>query len=1115
MLCFITGRCLPTHGLNGELFINTIHSMSWHGPRNRFRDNHENWNEQERGYAGNGRGYNDRYRNNNEEDFGEGPQRWRNEGRRGYRGGRGRNRGQRGRGGGRPEEHSEGDIAERGRRGGRRGMLAGLRGREIGMFFAARSRAKKERQEIEMRPKVSMETSEMEKIQRVLDSVKDSPERRESFGDGRQRPRTAPQGASSSSFVDEGSCSIDRPSTSMEASNFSEQSTGMETSPEKKKVKTEPRAETSSSALSGAEEEDIRESLMPDMEEIKEFSEDLEQILPTNSEFELFQEAETQPHLNESLKEELKEKMNNSLYKSMLSSRHRLPAYKQRKEIIDLINSNQIIVLSGETGCGKTTQVPQFILDHYIENGLGSSCNVICTQPRRISAISVAERVAVERGESQLEQSSVGYSIRLENRLPRKHGSILFCTTGIILRRLESDPKLQSVSHIIIDEVHERDLLCDFLMVVVKDLVALRPDLRVILMSATLNAEKFSKYFNDCPHINIPGYTFPVKQYFLEDAVQLTRFKPGPTKPEPRWKRNKKFKSREEDEKWNMQAWARNLSTKKYSPSTISALTQMDTKTINLDLVLELLHHIIFNMEDGAILVFVPGWKEISDLNNMLLKDSSIQSRNLRIVPLHSLMPTVNQREVFDRPPAGTRKIVIATNIAETSITIDDIVYVVDCGFMKVKDFNPETGLLSLDSYPVSRANALQRKGRAGRVQAGHCFHLFTSLQYEEMQQYLAPEILRTRLEELCLMIKILKLGKIEPFVSRALDVPSKESVKAAIVTLQNLQALDDNEELLPLGYHLARLPLDPHTGKMILFGAMFGCLDPICLIAACLSFKMPFVTPLGKEADADRCKKALAEDSRSDHIMLIKAYKKWEEACCHGNGRKFCYDNFLTENTLRMLKKMKKQFSELLYNIGFVSSCDPRNTFSNVHSDNENLITAVICAGLYPNIAKVRKPGKPGKFQVSVLLQNGTRGKLHKASVNAYEKFFPSNWLIYHKIMKTTDIHVYDCSMVSPYPLLFFGGKIAYSITNAKGKDVGCVTVDGWIPFWTEKATYDLVKDLRKQLDKILEDRITSPKVIDLTVKSKEQVIINAIVDLISKEEVNYHDFREEDNYE
>lgn len=963
--------------------------------------------------------------------------------------------------------------------------------------------------EFQERPLVAMETSDMTKIQRVLDLVKDSPEERESGTELRQRPVTAPQKTTSMTWQNrhEG-----RPSSSMGASNVIKEPGGLEST-----TSTEEKEDSATSSVKEEEEEGL---ILPNMEEIKELSEEIEQILPSDFDFEFEEEIESQPYLDASFKEEMEEKMKSSKYMKMLSSRKRLPAYKQRQEIIDLVNSNQIIVLSGETGCGKTTQVPQFILDDYIEKGKGSLCNVVCTQPRRISAISVAERVADERGEKQLEQSSVGYSIRLENRLPRKNGSILFCTTGIILRRLESDQKLKSVSHIIIDEVHERDLLCDFLMVVVKDLVALRPDLRVIVMSATLNAEKFSQYFNNCPHINIPGFTFPVKQHFLEDVIQLTKYRPDPeptqrhkSKRYPKWK--KYMMEEEEQEEWNMKAWARNLPTDQYSPNTISALTQIDTKKINLDLVMELLRHIVNKMEDGAVLVFVPGWKEISDLNKLLLEDSRINSRDLRIVPLHSLMPTVNQRDIFERPPAGIRKIVIATNIAETSITIDDIVYVIDCGFVKVKDFNPEKGLQTLESFPVSRANAQQRKGRAGRVQAGHCFHLFTSLQYAEMKEYIAPEILRTRLEELCLMIKILKLGKIESFVNKALDVPSAEAVKAAIVNLQNLQALDDNEELLPLGYHLARLPLDPHTGKMILFSAMFGCLDPICLIAACLNFKSPFFTPLGKEAQADRCRKALAGDSPSDHIMLLKAFKKWEIASRNGNGRKFCYDNFMSENVCKMLMKMKKQFAELLYNIGFVNSLDPRNKVANIHSDNENLITAVICAGLYPNIAKVHRVAKPNRSTVSVILQNGTKGYLHKGSVNANETYFPSKWLIYHKVMKTMAVNVYDCSVVSPYPLLFFGGKISFSVTNVKGRDRECVEIDGWIPFWTERATYDLVKDLRKQLDKILEDRIVSPRAVDLTVSSKEQVIINAIVDLISKEEVTHHDFRDDDQWD
>uniref|UniRef100_A0AAX7SFE4 RNA helicase n=1 Tax=Astatotilapia calliptera TaxID=8154 RepID=A0AAX7SFE4_ASTCA len=740
--------------------------------------------------------------------------------------------------------------------------------------------------------------------------------------------------------------------------------------------------------------------------------------------------------------------------------REKLPSYG-KKELVTLINSNRVLVVSGETGCGKTTQVTQFILDDYINRGMGSMCRVVCTQPRRISAISVAERVAAERAESVGNGNSCGYQIRLQSRLPRRQGSILYCTTGIILQWLRSDPLLSSISHLVLDEIHERNLQSDVLLIIVKDLLNLRDDLKIILMSATLNAEKFSQYFDNCPMIHIPGLTFPVEEFLLEDIIEMTRYRPQNQDRRPSWKRGfwqgrnsrpeKEEKEAEYKESWP--CYARTLQGR-YSDTTIEALEILDRdEKIDLDLILALIRYIVLNGEEGAILVFLPGWDNISTLNDLLMAQQMFRSDRFVIIPLHSLMPTVNQTQVFKRPPPGVRKIVIATNIAET------------------------------------------------RVCPGKCYHLYNGLRASLLDAYQLPEIMRTPLEELCLQIKILKLGSIGRFLEKALDRPTEKAVSLAIKNLTELNALDQRENLTALGFHLAHLPVEPHIGKLILFGALLGCLDPVLTIAASLSFKDPFFIPLGKEKMADMRRKALSRNSKSDHLTIVNAFQGWEDAKQRGGRyeREYCWDNFLSANTLQMLQNMKGQFAEHLMHAGFVSSNDPKDPKSNVNSGNEKLIKAVIVAGLYPKVAMIRPSHSKKRPGVKVYTQADGKVCIHPKSVNAEEMEFNYTWLIYHLKMRTSSIFLYDCTEVSPFSLLFFGGDI----TIQKDEDQETIAVDQWIVFRSPARIAHLVKSLKKELDSLLQDKICNPAPVDWQNRqSKDCAVITAIIDLITTQE-------------
>ncbi|XP_067002715.2 ATP-dependent DNA/RNA helicase DHX36 isoform X2 [Anabrus simplex] len=811
------------------------------------------------------------------------------------------------------------------------------------------------------------------------------------------------------------------------------------------------------------------------------------------------------PSLDQSLKEELLEKQTSDRhYARMMEFRRKLPSYQMRHKIIDLISENQVCVISGETGCGKTTQLAQFILDDCIMRGQGSLCRVVCTQPRRISAISVAERVSDERAEPL--GTSTGYQIRVEKVMPRKKGSILFCTTGVLLQWMRLDPALVEVSHLILDEIHERDTVSDFLITVLKDVIPKRPDLKLVLMSATLNAEQFSKYYNNCPCINIPGFTYPVEEFYLEDVLQMTNFQFKPSQmPVMGWKKhlkaNKSKMRKMEEFKDFIEPYIRDLQSKgKYSPAVLEALKNPESEELNLELMLALINHICQTKEDGAILVFLPGWDKISNLNKLMTESGQFPAHRFIIIPLHSMMPTVMQKSVFERPNPGVRKIIIATNIAETSITIDDVVYVIDGGRIKLKNFDSEANISTLQAEWVSLANARQRRGRAGRVQPGICYHMYTRAREMMFADYMLPEMLRTRLDEVILQIKILQLGKVTRFLERVMDPPDPRAIDVSLKLLRGMNALDDDENLTPLGYHLAQLPLDPQTGKMILMASMFSCVDPVFSVAASLSFKDAFLVPLGMETKVNLKKDELSGGMKSDHLLLAEAFRRWEEASEMGRGHNFCWEYFLSQSTLCLLRDMKAQFAEHLYKMNFLEAPDTKTYSANHNSHNLSLVKAMICAGLYPNVAiikKVKKVRNTDMFKKKIMTPEDGGVSLHPRSVNEREKMFESPFLVYYLKLKSSAIYLHDTTMVHPLPLLFFGGGIKY---NAEDK---VISVNDVLRFTCQESTAFIILELKKCLDNLLEYKISHPGVTDWRNDSEEGTILKAIIELITQEDI------------
>lgn len=842
-------------------------------------------------------------------------------------------------------------------------------------------------------------------------------------------------------------------------------------------------------------------------------------------------------------------------YEAMQKVRRSLPAWDKREEILGLLSSNQVIVISGETGCGKSTQVPQFLLDDWMERLRRkdqSHVEIVCTQPRRLSAIGVAQRVSDERTDRL--GNTVGYQIRLENKVSAST-RLTFCTTGILLRRLQGDPLLESVTHIIVDEVHERSEESDFLLLILKELLVKRKDLKVILMSATLNAELFSKYFVKAPVLEIPGRTFPVEQFFLEDILERSKFV-----MEADSQFCKKLTKKEQEELMRELEFAdvtaageppgrsiRDESLKlpevfcrfkDYSKATCKSIFLMDPFKVNPELIEAVLKYIVSDEhswpKEGSILIFLPGLAEIMTVYDALSDSREFSSRSGKyvIVPLHSTLSSAEQSLVFDRPPPGKRKIVLSTNVAETSVTIDDCVFVIDCGHMKEKRFDPNRNMESLELVWVSRANANQRKGRAGRVMPGVAIHLYSRHRYQN--HFLAqpiPEIHRVPLEQLLLRVKTLPNfddRTLEAVMKGVIEPPAEEGVSTAITRLQDVGAFDDQQSLTPLGVHLAALPVDVRIGKLMLFGAIFQCLDSVLTMAACLSHKSPFVAPFGKRNEADNRKKQFAV-SNSDHLTVLNAYKRWRKVNKDRNryaAKVFADENYLSMKTLETLVEMKYQFLELLISIGFVPvDFNPKwrrdrtdmvlevtGPELNKHNENSRLLAALLCAALYPNVVRVMTPDKTftagmGGAVPQVPLASELRFKtredgyvaIHPSSVNANVGQFLSPFLIFQEKVKTSRIFIRESTMVPILPLVLFSGSEVH--IERHGEQFVVLLENGWIIL--QAATHEiaeLLKALREELNKLLEEKIKDP-CLNLLHHDQGLRIISTIIHLFTKE--------------
>lgn len=607
---------------------------------------------------------------------------------------------------------------------------------------------------------------------------------------------------------------------------------------------------------------------------------------------------------------------------SIEGTRKSLPIYTFRDDLLKAIEEYQVLIIVGETGSGKTTQIPQYLHEAgYTRDGL----KVGCTQPRRVAAMSVAARVAEEMGVKV--GNEVGYSIRFEDATSDK--TILkYMTDGMLLREFLTEPDLGAYSALMIDEAHERTLHTDILFGLVKDITRFRPELKLLISSATMDAQKFAKYFDDAPIFNIPGRRYPVDIHYT---------------PQPE---------------------------ANYLAAAVTTIFQI---------------HI--TQPRGDILVFLTGQEEIeaAELNlQETARKLGSKVPEMIICPIYANLPSELQSKIFEPTPPKARKVVLATNIAETSLTIDGIVYVIDPGFVKENVYNARTGMESLVVTPCSRASANQRSGRAGRVAPGKCFRLYTKFAfYNELDDSTMPEIQRTNLNSVVLLLKSLGINNLMEF--DFMDAPPAETLIRALENLYALGALNDKGALTKLGRQMAEFPTDPMLARAILAADKHGCVEEVLSIIAMLGESASlFYRPKDKKMLADSARARFTVKEGGDHFSLLNIWNQWVDS-------DFSYvwarENFLQQRSLTRARDVRDQLAKL---------CDRVEvTITSVGAQDLVPVQKSLTAGFFPNAARLQKGGDSYRT-----VKNGMTTYLHPSST-----LFEVNpkWIIFYELVLTS----------------------------------------------------------------------------------------------------------------
>jgi len=628
-------------------------------------------------------------------------------------------------------------------------------------------------------------------------------------------------------------------------------------------------------------------------------------------------------------------------YYEIYRKRIGLPVWEYREQFFDLLANNQIIVLVGETGSGKTTQIPQWSVE-YVRK-LGVNKKVACTQPRRVAAMSVAQRVADEM-DVPLGQE-VGYTIRFEDCSSPK--TILkYQTDGMLLREAMSDPHLDGYQIVLLDEAHERTLATDILMGVLKEVIKQRPDLKLVIMSATLDAGKFQTYFDGAPLMNVPGRTHPVEIFYT---------------PEPE---------------------------KDYLEAAIRTVMQI-----------HMCEEIV-----GDVLLFLTGQEEIEEACKRLKRDTENlgpEVGDMKCIPLYSTLPPNLQQRIFESAPpvkangAIGRKVVISTNIAETSLTIDGVVFVIDPGFAKQKVYNPRIRVESLLVSPVSKASAQQRAGRAGRTRPGKCFRLYTEKAYkQEMQDNTYPEILRSNLGSVVLNLKKLGIDDLVHF--DFMDPPAPETLMRALELLNYLGALDDDGNMTELGTIMAEFPLDPQLAKMLIASTEFNCSNEILSITAMLSVPQFFMRPNEAKKQADEAKMKFAHID-GDHLTMLNVYHAFKQSM---EDPQWCYENFVNYRSLKSADNVRQQLSRIMDRFNL-----KRTSTEFTSKDYYVNIRKALISGHFMQVAHLERTGHYLTIKDNQVVQ------LHPSTCLGHKP----EWVIYNEFVLTTKNYIRTCTDVKP----------------------------------------------------------------------------------------------------
>ncbi|KAM3859369.1 ATP-dependent RNA helicase DHX8-like [Diretmus argenteus] len=620
---------------------------------------------------------------------------------------------------------------------------------------------------------------------------------------------------------------------------------------------------------------------------------------------------------------------------SILEQRESLPIYKLKEQLIQAVHDNQIMIVVGETGSGKTTQITQYLA----EAGYTTRGKIGCTQPRRVAAMSVAKRVSEEYG-CCLGQE-VGYTIRFED-CTSTETVIKYMTHGMLQRECLLDPDMSQYSLIMLDEAHERTIHTDVLFGLLKKTIQKRKDMKLIVSSATLDAVKFSQYFFEAPIFTIPGRAFPVEILYTKEP-----------------------------------------------------------ETDYLDAGLITVMQIHLTEPPGDILVFLTGQEEIDTACEILyerMKSLGPDVPELIILPVYSALPSEMQTRIFDPAPPGSRKVIIATNIAETSLTIDGIYYVVDPGFVKQIVYNSKTGIDQLVVTPISQAQAKQRSGRAGRTGPGKCYRLYTERAYrDEMLTSNVPEIQRTNLASTVLSLKAMGINDLLAF--DFMDSPPMETLIIAMEMLYTLGALDDEGLLTRLGRRMAEFPLEPMLCKMLIMSVHLSCSEEMLTIVSMLSVQNIFYRPKDKQTQADQ-KKAKFFQLEGDHLTLLAVYNSWKN---NKFSNPWCFENFIQARSLKRAQDIRKQMLSIM----------DRHKLDVVSCGKATLrVQKAICSGYFRNAAR-KHP------------QDGYRNLIDQQVVYLHPSSTLFNrqpeWLVYHELVLTTKEYMREVTTIDPRWLVEF----------------------------------------------------------------------------------------------